>query len=136
MRALIEHEDGTEIPLTPLIDVVFLLLIFFLVATSFTRRELDQNVNLPAAEGGEKSNLNKRNLVINIREDGTLVIAGRLLAESALPEAVTAWRAENPQMRVQLRGDGRVEYRQVMRVMGVCRAAGVERVDLPVLAVE
>lgn len=134
MRALMEDEVGAEIPLTPLIDVVFLLLIFFLVATSFNRREIDQKVDLPTAEGGVKSAFNKRNLVINIREDRSLVIAGRLLSEQDLPQAVAQWREENPQMRVQLRGDGRVEYRQVMRVMGICRAAGVDKIDLPVMA--
>ncbi len=133
MRALAEQDDGAEIPLTPLIDVVFLLLIFFLVATSFTRRELDQKVDLPTAEGGVKSQFNKKNLVINIRSDGTVIIAGRLLNASALPQAVRDWREENPQMRVQLRSDGRVEYRQVMAVLGTCRAAGVDKVDLPVL---
>lgn len=134
MRALVEEDDGADIPLTPLIDVVFLLLIFFLVATSFTRRELDQKVELPSAEGGAKSAFNKRNLVINIRGDGTLVIAGRLLTAAALAPAVREWREENPQMRVQLRSDGKVEYRQVMAVLGICRAAGVDKIDLPVLA--
>lgn len=135
MRALADEKDSFEVPLTPLIDVVFLLLIFFLVATTFNHKEMDHKVNLAQAEGGAKPKYERRNLVINVRKNGFVVIHGRVVAEGQLPAMLEQWRSENPGMRVLLRGDGKVEYSRVMTVMGICRTSGIERVDLPVYSV-
>ena len=79
MKALAAEEDNFEAPLTPLIDIVFLLLIFFLVATSFTRKEVDQRVALPTVGGGAAATVAAGSLVINIRDDATLVINRRVV---------------------------------------------------------
>lgn len=132
MRAWRETEDECEIPLTPLIDVVFLLLIFFLVATNFTRKELDQQVKLPRAEGGARETAPGKQLVINLRAGGEAVVSGRLVSDADLRRVVADWRAENPNERVVLRGDESVRYGRFAQVMGLCRALGVTNVDLPV----
>ena len=131
MKALAAEDDAFEAPLTPLIDIVFLLLIFFLVATSFTRKEIDQQVTLPTVGGGAAMAVAPGSLVINIRDDATLVINRRVVDAAALPEMVRAWKAGNPDGRAVLRSDGGVTYQQVMAVLGVCRAEGVEKIDLP-----
>ncbi len=133
MHRLRDESDAFDIPLTPLIDVVFLLLIFFLVATNFTRKEVDQKVKLPRAEGGARNTGMPRNLVVNIRRDGTLVINGRVHEYDALRETVRQWRAESPEGRVAVRCDGRASWKRIARVLGACHAAGVENVDLPVM---
>ncbi len=127
-----QDDDAFEVPLTPLIDVVFLLLIFFLVATNFTRKEIDHQVRLPKSEGGVKQEIVPENLVINVRKDGTVVIDGRVVEKDDLRMRVVAWHEQNPQKRVDLRGDADVPYRHMARVMGMCKAVGVEQVDLPV----
>ncbi len=132
MRTFREEEEGFEVPLTPLIDIVFLLLVFFLVATSFTRKEIDQKVKLPESEGGTPQAVVRENLIINIREDGTLVVDGRIVEADALRILVSEWHARHPDKRVVIRGDGRVPYERVMKVMGLCKSLGVKDVDLPV----
>jgi biopolymer transport protein ExbD len=136
MRALNDAENEADIPLTSLIDVVFLLLIFFLVATTFTRKELDQKVQLPRSEAGEKAVAAPENLIVNIREDGALVVNGRRLDEDGLRHELREWRAAHPDRPAAVRGDARVPYQAVMRVLGVCKAEGVVQVDLPVLEPE
>ncbi len=131
MKALAAEDDRFEAPLTPLIDIVFLLLIFFLVATSFTRKEIDQQVTLPTVGGGAAATVAPGSLVINIRDDATLVIDRRVVDVADLPAAVRAWKEGHPGGRAVLRGDGGVTYQQVMAVLGVCRAEGVEKIDLP-----
>lgn len=132
MKALAVEEDNFDAPLTPLIDVVFLLLIFFLVATNFTQDEIDQQVLLPAVGTGENSPAARPgSLVINIRGDGALVIDRRLVDAADLPARVRSWKAANPDGRAVLRSDGAVTYLQVMKILGVCRAEGVEKIDLP-----
>ncbi len=132
MRTLAEEKESFEVPLTPLIDVVFLLLIFFLVATTFTNHEMDHEVELPEAMAGAKSVYQRENLVVNVRKNGFLVILGRVVSEGELPAILSQWQKENPGKKVLLRGDGKVEYNRVMKVMGICRSCGVKKIDLPV----
>ncbi|MCC8179551.1 MAG: biopolymer transporter ExbD [Planctomycetes bacterium] len=132
MKAMRE-EEPYEIPMTSLIDVVFLLLIFFLVATNFIRRETDHEVTLPESEAGVKAQRPPSRLVVNIREDGSLVVNGRLNTETELRRTVDEFVEANPGKPAVIRADARVPYRSVMRVFGICRAGGVQHVDLPVL---
>lgn len=132
MKALRE-DDTYEIPMTSLIDVVFLLLIFFLVATNFTRRETDHSVVLPNSEAGVKASQAPDRLVVNIRESGTLVVNGSVMAEPDLRVMAVEFAAGHPGRPAVIRADARVEYRAVMSVFGLCRAAGIQNIDLPVL---
>ncbi|GHT00799.1 biopolymer transporter ExbD [Planctomycetales bacterium] len=131
MRALSQADESFDIPLTPLIDVVFLLLIFFLVVTNFSRPEIDQTVTLPAAGNGAKTELTSSTIVLNLRRDETLVVNGRVVALAELPRQLAEWREKFPQGRAVMRGDADTNYAQVMSVLSVCRAAGIEQVDLP-----
>lgn len=132
MRAL-GDEDSFEIPMTPLIDMVFLLLVFFLVATNFTRREMDHAVLLPESEAGVKvANVPDR-IVINIRENGVMIVNGRVATETELRSLVTGFASTHPERPAVIRADGRVRYEAVMKVFGICRAGGVKHVDLPVM---
>lgn len=132
MKAL-QEEDEYEVPMTPLIDMVFLLLIFFLVATTFNRMEMDHSVTLPHSESGVKAANVPSRLVINIRHEGALVVNGSVMSESELRQAVGDFVSAHPDRPAVIRADARVAYQAVMRVFGICRAAGVRNVDLPVL---
>ena len=132
MKALRE-EENYEIPMTSLIDVVFLLLIFFLVATNFNRRETDHSVVLPESESGTRAESVPSRLVVNIRDDGTLVVNGKIMNEHELRALVGEFVSVHPGRPAVIRADARVPYRSVMRVFGICRAGGVKHVDLPVL---
>ncbi|MDR2390073.1 MAG: biopolymer transporter ExbD [Planctomycetota bacterium] len=133
MRALRE-EDHFEIPMTSLVDIVFLLLIFFLVATNFTRRELDHAVILPRSEAGTEDSRLPDRLVINIRQQGNMIVNGRSVDDDGeLRRIVTEFAAARPGRPAVIRADARSPYQSVMRVFGICRASGVARIDLPVL---
>lgn len=132
MKAM-RDEENYEIPMTSLIDVVFLLLIFFLVATNFNRRETDHKVVLPESEAGTAPVPVPSRLVINIRDSGVLVVNGSIMTEPELRQTVVAFVGANSDRPAVIRADARVPYRAVMHVFGICRAAGVRSVDLPVL---
>ncbi len=132
MKAL-QEEEHFEIPMTSLIDIVFLLLIFFLVATNFTRRETDHSVVLPESESGVATTNAPERLVINIREEGTLVVNGSVMSEPDLRNLVTEFTQARPGRPAVIRADARVPYRAVMRVFGIVRGAGVTSIQLPVL---
>ncbi len=132
MKAL-RDEEHYEIPLTSLLDVVFLLLIFFLVATNFNRLEKDHAVVLPNSEAGVKAESVPSRLVINIRQEGALVVNGSVMTEDALRVLVRDFAAVHPDRPAVIRADARVAYSVVMKIFGICRAGGVRNVDLPVL---
>lgn len=136
MRAMREDDPPPELPLTSLIDVVFMLLVFFLVTTNFIRREVDQKVLLPKAGVGTPAQGRPESFIVNVRENGVLVVNGRVVDADGLRQEARAWRAAHTgdhASRATIRGDGRVPYEVVMRVMGICRREGVREVDLPVL---
>ena len=134
MRALNDDSNDVEIPLTSVLDIVFLLLIFFMVATNFTRREIDQQVRLPETEtGGSGRSGAPERLVLNVREDGSVVVDGARLDAEGLRLRLREWRAASPDRPAVIRGDGRASYQSVMRVLGACRSEGVRLVDLPVI---
>ncbi|MDR3212025.1 MAG: biopolymer transporter ExbD [Planctomycetota bacterium] len=132
MRGM-EDDEVYEIPLTSLVDVVFLLLIFFLVATNFNQKEKDHAVLLPESEAGEKVAPVPDRLVINIRENSLLVVNGQVVTDTELRFLAQTFARANPERAAVIRADGRVPYQAVMRVFGICRTAGVRNVDLPIL---
>ncbi len=132
MKAL-QEEEHYDIPMTSLIDIVFLLLIFFLVATNFTRLEVDHSITLPQSEAGTEPSKVPDRIVINITREGALVVNGSVMEEDGLRGLVRDFAALHPGKAAVIRADARVSYSSVMKVFGICRGGGVRHVDLPVL---
>lgn len=88
-----QRKEMVQLNLTPLIDVVFLLLIFFMVSTSFTR-ENQLQINLPEASAEEVSVISQ-GLTLTIRENGTYALNGRILASSSIEVLKKALMAES-----------------------------------------
>ncbi len=135
MRLKVEEPSGGDFNLTPLIDVVFLLLIFFLVATTFAKEELEMDLQLPDAttgQAGEEQHL----LVISIAEDGSLHVGGRRVTLEGLRQRLRAAAAENRKREVLIRGDTRVHFGSVAQAFDACRAASLKRVSIAALPSE
>jgi biopolymer transport protein ExbD len=122
-----EADDG--IRLTPLIDVVFLLLIFFLTATTFSREEVEMDLDLPEAQSGEASE-GQQTIVINIGRDGRLVMNGRDVTEEALHQKLRAAAARNRDRQVLIRGDTQARYGIVAKVFDACLLAKLRSISI------
>lgn len=123
--------DEPQLELTPLIDVVFQLLVFFMIATSFREPESALGVELPAAASSAARPLEP--LVIDVLRDGRVRIGARELAPQELrTELGAALRAAEHDARapVTLRGDRLARHEDIVRVLDACRAAGVSRFAL------
>lgn len=124
--AAAQEEEAPRIELTPIIDMVFLLLIFFLVATTFQQTERELSIALPDSEAAGPITMQLREIVINVTGDGSIVVSGRAISledlRTIVGEAVTA----NAEQKVSVRGDRDVSYGTVARVLDVCKAAGVD----------
>src|SRR5688500_473452 len=106
MRLELDDEDDVRgIDLTPMIDMVFLLLIFFLAATTFARDEVEVDLRLPSAKSGVQGTKGGRQLVVNVFADGRMVVDGRPVTLEALRQKLQAAAARDKNQAVLVRGD-------------------------------
>ncbi len=122
----LQQETGASIDLTPIIDMVFLLLIFFLVATTFHQTEREMNVALPAAQHAGPISAALRDLIINVDDEGGIVVSGRAVSRDELRGIIEAAVAGNPDQKVTVRGDRDTAYANVVAVLDICKGAGIQ----------
>ena len=109
--------------LVPLIDVLFILLIFFIVPFAMARFETELNISVPAAESGTQSDRRVGELVINIRQDGTLVWNSKVLTESQLMAQLQEIARCDRKRAIIIRGDEKTEYAKIVKVLSVTHAS-------------
>lgn len=118
-----ESESGLD--MTPMIDTVFNLLIFFLVAGSFQQAEREMKIALPLASAAGPISAALREIVVNVAADGRMVVAGRERTIEDLRSMIGEAVKQNAQQKVTVRGDRATAYSNVVRVLDVAKAAGV-----------
>jgi biopolymer transport protein ExbD len=120
--------------MTPMIDVVFLLIIFFLVSSHLARQESHLDLPLPTAESGNRDALdNQPRVTVNVLRDGTLLLAGRPVDTERL-ERQLRQRMEDvgTNLQVRIRSDRAAPYRFVEPIMLACVEAGIWDVSFAV----
>ncbi len=113
-------ESAPLVNLTPLIDVVFLLLIFFMVTAQFQEDERDLSVDLPGAENGDPIKDLPEILFVNVRQDGSLTVGDRSLDTSELRNLLARAKRKNANQKVVVRADADVALRHPVEVFDVC----------------
>ena len=118
---------AAEINMTPLIDMVFILLIFFIVTTSFVK-ETGVDVNRPSAKTAVKKDL--ANIMIAITENGEIKMESRTIDRRAVRANVERMHAENPEGSVIILADKEAKTGLLIEVMDQARLAGVANVSI------
>ncbi len=111
--------------LAPMIDIVFLLLIFFIVTWQFSRSETELNVSVPTAEEGSELNRPKGEIIINVLSDGVIRVEGVTVDLTALHDKLAAIAQQFENQPVRIRGDGSVAYQRIVEVIDTCQKAGI-----------
>jgi biopolymer transport protein ExbD len=119
-----EPEPAT-MQLAPMIDIVFLLLIFFIVTWQYTRSETELSVSVPTAEEGVQKNRARGEIIINILADGSLRVEGGNVDLIQLQEKLTAVAKQYKNQPVRIRGDGSVNYQRIVEVIDSCQKSGI-----------
>jgi biopolymer transport protein ExbD len=120
-------EDESEVNLTPMLDVVFIMLIFFIVTASFVK-ESGIDVNRPDAQTAEKKE--QGNILVAISSSGQIWIDKRQVDPRALRANIERLKAENPQGSVVIQADRESKNGLLVKVMDAARQAGVDNVSL------
>ena len=129
----VQAEAEEPFNLVPLMDMAFNLLIFFMAATSFTQIEKDMNVQLPRTAPFQTMSAPPKQIVINIRQDGSTVIAGKTYAPDELAKFIQAEIKPDPNRAVLIRADERSIMKYFAGVATLCRRAGVSELKIGLL---
>lgn len=121
-----QQKAGISIEMTPMIDMVFLLLIFFLVATTFHQTEREMQIALPVASSSAPISAMLQELIVNVDVEGRIIVGGRRIDPDRLQSMVSEAVAVNPQQKVTVRGDRRTAYANIVTVLDICKGAGIQ----------
>ena len=126
-----KSEDKRKLDMTPLIDCVFQLLLFFLVASHFEEQarmtnEGELEAALPEAAAAMPMTMKPQELIVNINAAGQFYIGGNLETEPALAQRLQQSQLNNPgNQSVVIRGDEAADWKYIARVMSLCNQANI-----------
>ncbi len=123
-------EELPSVNLTSMIDVVFLLLIFFMVGTQFTKSERQIDLQLPSAGELKPMVAPPDQRVIVVTEGGQFELDGQAVSLDQLAAKLRGMQARYPELRVAVRADARVQYQFVSAAFSSAQGAGVKSVGI------
>jgi biopolymer transport protein ExbD len=124
------ESDASIINVSSLVDVMFILIIFFLATTTFHQEERDIKVNLPESAEGQALSTATKLIVVNVRADGSYVMGGREVAVDALGRTLVDAVKADPAQKVLVRGDQRALHGHVAAAVALCKRAGVHEANI------
>ncbi len=132
-RKRVREEEESEVNLTPMLDVVFIMLIFFIVTASFVK-EAGIDISRPPAATAERKE--RGNILVAITDNDQIWIDRRQVDPRALRANIERLHAENPQGSVVIQADKQSKNGLLVQVMDAARLAGVTNVSLAAEVVE
>ena len=125
-----ESLEEPQLNLTPMIDIVFLLIIFFMVGTRFSEIEQQYDIELPTAAAVQPMTSRPDAMVLNVARSGTITLSGEVISIEQLQKRLDDARIAYPEQAVLIRGDGDGMYQTVIDVMDVCHRAKIHKFSL------
>lgn len=133
MPLKLHHDDHLKLDLTPMIDVVFLLIIFFMVATSFgDDQEHDIELELPEVATASAMTSAPKQRVVTVESEGQIRLDGDAVTLAKLTQRLAAARSEYPELSVVIRGDAAVQFQHVAASLAACKEAKVSELGITV----
>ena len=123
-------KEDTEINLTPMLDVVFIMLIFFIVTTSFVK-EAGIQVNRPSAATAEQKT--KANIMVAIRNNNEIWIDKRMVDLRAVRANIEKLKSLNSQNSIVIQSDKEAKTDTLIKVMEQIRLAGITKISISTL---
>jgi biopolymer transport protein ExbD len=128
------HILGFQI--APMVDVLLVLLCFFIVTWSFARKENELDVKVPTADNAKESNPVVNQTVLNVKSDGTVILNQKPVPLADLQVKLKELSGLFPDYAIIVRGDERTPFRFIAAVLDTCRAANIWNVAFATAKVE
>lgn len=135
MPLKLERDDQTTINLTPMIDIVFLLIIFFMVSTKFSELnevEKDLAINVPTVANANALTSAPKKRLIEVFSDGSIKLDQENISLAELGSKLGAAQKQYRKLGVVVRGDGGSAYQHIADVLAACRKARITDLNLKV----
>lgn len=116
--------------LTPMIDIVLLLVIFFMVGTQFTQHENQFEIVLPTVSDAQPLTALPDELIVNVTSDGTIYLGSDAKTVPELETELRQAKERYADQAVIIRGDGEGPYQHVMTILNLCKRARITNVQL------
>ena len=130
------QEEAETIQMAPLIDIVFLTLIFFMVTSVYATLESEVDIQLPTADTALQGERTQGEIFINLRKDGSIVVNERTLTLEELQETLDRVAVYFPGGAVIVRGDRGAALGQAVQILDCCRKADIQNVAFAALPEE
>lgn len=130
------QEEADEIPMAPLIDIVFLTLVFFMVTSVYANLESEVDITLPTADTSVLTERQQGEIFINLRADGTIVLNEREVSVAELDQILQRVATYFPGGAVIIRGDRSADLGRAITILDSCRKADIQNVSFAALPQE
>lgn len=120
-----QFEEMPVLNLTSMIDVLFLLIIFFMVGTKFIESERQMELKLPQVKPGQALSAAPDKKIVNVYQDGQIMLDRKTVTLDELSERLAAARSQYRALGVLVRSDGAATFQRVADVLNACKQAGI-----------
>ena len=127
-----QRDEQPQLNMTPMIDIVFLIIIFFMVGTKFT--ELERKIGLQVPEVSDVAAMTPapEKRVVNVYRDGQITLDRQEVSLLELVSRLSAARGQYQELGVLVRGDAESSFQQVAEVLSACKRAGIAEMGISV----
>jgi len=130
------QEEPEPLAMAPLIDIVFLTLVFFMVTTAFGALETEIDISLPTADTGQPSERMQGEIFVNLLADGSIVVNDRQMDVPELQQVLDRIAEYFPGGAVIIRGDREAHLGKVIEILDACRKADIQNIAFAALGPE
>jgi len=116
--------------MTPLVDVILNLLIFFMLGTRFAEEERQIDIQVPSVSQAQPLTAPPDDIIVNVFPDGHLVVNQETVSPAKLENLLASAHQRYTNQSVLIRGDGKGTYQSIMDVLSICQRAGIHNYSL------
>ena len=127
-----QQEEPLTLNMTPMIDIVFLLIIFFMVGTQFVEMERNMKLDVPQVSDLKALTPTPARQVVNVYQDGTITLDNQRITLDELKTKLKQARTDYKELGVVVRGDAAGQFQNVASVLAACRHAGISDMGISV----
>jgi biopolymer transport protein ExbD len=125
MKFTSRQPPPVSIQLAPMIDILLLLLSFFIINYQFSKSETELNVSVPTAQEGAEPERVRGEIIINVLADGSIRVEGLAVDQQQLFDKLSAIAKQFQNQPVRIRGDGALTYQRIVEIVDTCQKAGI-----------
>ena len=120
-----QHKPTPSIPIAPLIDIVFITLIFYMTLSIFYQLETELSISVPKAEQSEEVTRSPGEIIINVDREGVVIVNQKTLSYEGLQKMLQRISTLYPNQSIIIRADKKTYHESVVQVLDACAAANI-----------